>query len=196
MGSCNLTPPPPYQLMFEIVIFQTKMLQIVYEYSLHGGLPAVVHQSSPVWHTLRPVVCNAPPPTAAATLATDNKLIYKPSSYRATKDFLIKPEEWVVVLFEGGDQQGYRPDVIYNIQRVVPALKLTLNPNELGLIVKNISSCVNIFVHKNTLLQDLLQMTIAESCFILVSKKEKQDTVSSSYDADDDIVIIDEIPLQ
>ena len=181
------------------------MRKIAYEYNpLHGRTlsPMVIEKSSSVWHSLRPTQelhCAAAAAAAAAEGLNygmgggwlEEKLLFTPHSYVATCDFLLKPQEWLVILFRGPSSQGFRPDILYNIKPNWSGLRLEVNPQGLGFVVQNVSPTTNLFVHRTTRLSHLLQSPNIESCFTLVSEKElnnnnNDSSSSDSSDMDDD----------
>ena len=130
---------------------------------------------------------------AEAPSSAGPKLVYSPRAYKSVSSFVIKPDEWFLIIFTGFDANGYRPDVIYNLKPAWPRLAFELHDHHLTLLVQNLSSETYICVHKGTRLHHLLRMRHVDACFTLVPEKERQEAMEVTSDNDDDDDDDDEI---
>jgi len=161
------------------------MRKIVYEYSpvVETSLmpsSAVIHTLSTAWQSIRPEI-----PLAAAG---EYKPVFQPSAYKASNSFVLRPNEWLVILFIGQDphhHQSYRPGFIYDIKPAWPRLKLELNEKMLGILVQNTSNETHIFIHADSRLHHLLHMSMIDHCFTHVSQNDFLEVNNPTTDDND-----------
>ena len=165
------------------------MRKLIYEYSpLNRGdvlapLADVSDVQSPYWQSLH---AYAPPTSrdsnaaAAATAAAadvaafEKKLIYTPCSYVATEYFVVKPQEWFIIIFTCQPCDDPRPDVLYDPVAAWPMPELEISKYQMALLVQNNSRYASIAVHEKSRLHHLLQLQTLDSCFTLLRHDDKQ----------------------
>ena len=165
---------------------------IVYEYCppssqlFAAGNTNVVSRCSSVWWTITPEAADLPYAAgerraAGASDDDDDRSGWMsggPRAYRATMDFLLKPAERVLIVFTGVDADGDRPDALYDV-RSGPELRLERS-HFLASFVENCSRETNVFVHRGSRLNHLLQLTFIDSCLTLLPGKNQRDTVHAA----------------
>ncbi len=166
------------------------MRKLIYEYSpLNRGdvlapLADVSDVQSPYWQSLHAYApprdsrdSNAVVAAAAATAdvaAFEKKLIYTPCSYVAAQYFVVKPQEWFIIIFTCQPCDDPRPDVLYDPVAAWPVPELEISKYEMALLVQNSSRQTSIAVHEKSRLHHLLQMRPLDSCFILLRHDKQQ----------------------
>jgi len=158
---------------------------IVYEYCppssqlYAAGNTNVVSRCSSVWWAITPEAADLPYAAgerraAGASDDDDDRSGWMsggPRAYRATMDFLLKPAERVLIVFTGVDADGDRPDALYDV-RSGPELRLERS-HFLASFVENCSRETNVFVHRGSRLNHLLQLTFIDSCLTLLHLRRR-----------------------
>ena len=168
------------------------MRKLIYEYcplnrdEVLLSLSDVIHIQSPYWHSLHafastPGGSNAAAGAAAAVevAAFEKNLIYTPCSYVAANSFVIKPEEWLKIVFTCQPCDDPRPDVIYEPVAAWPTPELEIDKRQLALLIQNNSRYASVAVHQKSRLHHLLQMETLDSCFILLPHEQDEEDVTN-----------------
>jgi hypothetical protein len=107
---------------------------------------------------------------------------FSPCSYQASIDFIVKPQEKLVIVFHDSDDgmTGDHPELIRDIRPGwAQIINLVSDPKYLAIVVHNTREKAHVCVHKGARLHRLLRAPMIKSHLTILSAKQmKEDKIN------------------